>query len=276
MRGDNDGVAPGCGDCNDNDAAIYTGNSEICDDGKDNDCDGTVDNGITIWWVDCDGDGYAAANATSQTACMKPAGSLTGCNGTWTTRNPSANADCRDDEPNVNPGATEIVGNGRDDDCNGEELCYADGDGDGHADWNNATVVSSDSDCNDAGEADMNVARDDCCDIDPNTYSGNTNWYSLGDPTSKCGDPWSFDCDGSADKRWTDTLDLRDCPVVSSCVRDTQGWGYDPSGGGWAGCAYYPGSSGPPCGSPAYCWVEKCGSGGSCQYEYLTRTQECR
>ena len=32
------------GDCDDSNAAVHPGAQEVCDDGKDNDCDGTVDN----------------------------------------------------------------------------------------------------------------------------------------------------------------------------------------------------------------------------------------
>ncbi len=40
---DNDGYTGNQGDCDDNDAGIHPQASEICDDGKDNDCDGTAD-----------------------------------------------------------------------------------------------------------------------------------------------------------------------------------------------------------------------------------------
>jgi hypothetical protein len=56
---------------------------EICSNGVDDDCDGTVDN-----VPDIDGDG-------------------------WTT----CNGDCNDNNALVNPGAFEVVGNGIDDDC---------------------------------------------------------------------------------------------------------------------------------------------------------------
>lgn len=40
---DGDGITLSQGDCNDNDAAVYPGADEICDDGVDNNCDGFVD-----------------------------------------------------------------------------------------------------------------------------------------------------------------------------------------------------------------------------------------
>ncbi|MEC9477499.1 MAG: putative metal-binding motif-containing protein [Planctomycetota bacterium] len=40
---DGDGVSPACGDCNDNNGAMYPGAVEICNDNKDNDCDGGID-----------------------------------------------------------------------------------------------------------------------------------------------------------------------------------------------------------------------------------------
>jgi len=42
---DYDGYSEYTGDCNDEDSTIYLGAMEICDDEKDNDCDGTIDKG---------------------------------------------------------------------------------------------------------------------------------------------------------------------------------------------------------------------------------------
>jgi len=41
-------------------------------------------------------------------------------------------ADCNDTVFSVNPGATDIVANGVDDDCDGYETCYLDADFDNH------------------------------------------------------------------------------------------------------------------------------------------------
>ncbi len=84
-------------DCNDADSSINPEAVEVCD-GKDNDCDGVVDDGLTF---DADGDGYTSAGS---------------CAG---TKN-----DCNDSNASIHPGANDICGNGIDEDCDGKDaLC---------------------------------------------------------------------------------------------------------------------------------------------------------
>ncbi len=90
---DGDGFTPAGGDCNDNDPTRYPGAEELCD-GVDQDCDGTLDN------RDLDGDGHV------DEACTQHDGGL-------------PVDDCDDQDPTVHPLATEIPGNGIDEDCDG-------------------------------------------------------------------------------------------------------------------------------------------------------------
>ena len=88
--------------------------SEVCADKVDNDCDGETDEAdainATVWYKDCDGDGYAASTAGSVKACAKPAkaGSCT-----WTAKLPQQAAkldwDCDDSKVQYKPGASYAV-----------------------------------------------------------------------------------------------------------------------------------------------------------------------
>ncbi len=101
------------GDCDDSDDAVNPAADEVCGDSIDNDCDGQVDDPSAVdaktWYVDCDGDGYAADVGGSRTACTKPA-APSGCSSSsanWTeTRPGGTNTDCNDAVADAHPGQT--------------------------------------------------------------------------------------------------------------------------------------------------------------------------
>ena len=76
-------------DCDDSNAAVNPAATETCD-GTDEDCDGTVDDGLTVstWYADNDGDGYGDTS-TSVSNCVSPTGYV------------SNNADCDDTDASV-------------------------------------------------------------------------------------------------------------------------------------------------------------------------------
>lgn len=107
---DNDGQADkkllGCGtDCNDDDASVYEGAPDPCNDKVDSNCNGKTDDAAPVWYADCDKDGFAPAAATTLAQCEKPlAGPSTCTSGGWTGVAPAAGTtDCADKEPDAHP-----------------------------------------------------------------------------------------------------------------------------------------------------------------------------
>jgi len=191
-------VGTGLDDCDDSDANINPGETELCD-GEDDDCDGTIDEAgaadASIWYEDDDSDGYGDAGS-SVAACDEPSG--------YTDNND----DCDDSESSINPDGSESC-NDEDDDCDGDidegvgTTWYGDGDGDGFGDPTDSVVAcdapanyeGNDEDCDDGNSA-INPDADEICDgadndcnsaIDEDSATDASTWY-LDDDSDGYGD----------------------------------------------------------------------------------------
>lgn len=99
-------------DCDDGDAAIHPAAEEICEDRRDNNCNGLGDEEL-----DADGDGYLPMDAC-----------------------PHTGTDCDDGDAKVHPDAAETCGDGVDSDCDGVPTL---GDGWYVGSWTVAAVLTT-------------------------------------------------------------------------------------------------------------------------------------
>ena len=190
--------ANGNGDCIDTDAAVNPGKAEICNNGKDDNCNGSENDvnaiGCNAFYADGDGDTYGAG---AKKCMCTTAGTFTSTNG----------ADCDDTTKTINPGAPEAC-NDKDDNCDGsiDEGCDDDKDGycDGSMGYGGSATI-----CPNGGG--------DCDDTKPNVYKGKV---------GEVCDGFDDDCDGKADNGCDDDGDTY-CdaaltvsnPAPSTCIK---------------------------------------------------------
>ncbi|HJN74207.1 MAG TPA: MopE-related protein [Myxococcota bacterium] len=159
-------------DCDDTDASSFPGGEEVCDE-ADNNCDGTVDEGVqTTFYVDVDGDGEGSTDGTAE-ACDTPTGYADNAD------------DCDDGDASISTHATELC-DGVDNDCDGDideddaadaTTWYEDGDSDSYGNPDSTTdsceqpsgYVDNDDDCDDT-DADLNPETTWYLDADGDGY----------------------------------------------------------------------------------------------------------
>ena len=175
---DSDGFTLCSGDCDDGNAVVRPGAPELCD-GADTNCDGVSGPGETD--SDSDGDPLCSdcddADPSADTL-DRDADGFSSCQG-----------DCYDTLAVANPFATDLFGDGVDQNCDGADGFDADGDGE-------AGAASGGADCRDAdpgvdsttdADEDLSALCDgDCADSDPLVRPGQ----------SEACDSLDTDCDG--------------------------------------------------------------------------------
>jgi hypothetical protein len=238
-------------DCDDNDPSVHPGAPEICGNGKDDNCNGLIDEGCLP--CDVDGDGFLDGRRPE---CGAPAGQAD-CDDFDAGRNPAATAGCGGVEGDPRCALRQLC-NGRDDDCDGmiDEGCppaACDADHDGFqraAPGCNPPAGAVDCDDNDPhvfpGAPDRcgdGIAQNCAADL-PCTNDADGDGYNAGvdcDDTDPRVHPWAVelcngrddDCDGLVDEGNPDTSGQSMAGL--HCFDDTDGI-CGPAGGSGGAC----------------------------------------
>ncbi|TPW08135.1 MAG: regulator of chromosome condensation, partial [Acidimicrobiaceae bacterium] len=235
-------------DCNDGASTVRPMAPELCND-IDDDCDTSIDDGVTAspCYADADGDGYGAGAAS--TRCRDAARMAQGyCPVGYT----NVATDCNDASSSIRPGGTESC-NGLDDDCDGmtDELltvsaCLVDGDSDGYGAGATSTqcrdaaratygfcpvgYTTSAGDCNDSNGTVRPMAAETCNGIDddcdttiddgvlasPCYVDGDADNYGTGVASTRCRDATRV-AQGECPVGYTDVA--TDCNDGNAAVR---------------------------------------------------------
>lgn len=217
---DGDGYTDCDGDCDEDDATINPGATELCD-GIDQNCDDLIDNGVSYydWFPDGDGDGYGDSSGTAVYDCISPEGDYA----------PNGD-DCDDDDDLISPDASETC-DGIDEDCDGvidngagTTPWFPDADGDGYGDADAEPEVECTAPDDSYVEND-----DDCDDGNPDVAPGATEiWYDGIDQDCRGDDDYDRDRDGHQ----TAELGGTDCDDNDPEVWEDCGDGDDGGDGG--------------------------------------------
>ncbi len=161
-------------DCNDSDANINPGATDVAGSGIDANCDGQY-----LWYIDSDGDGYGSTATVSSTNTSPGVGeSATG-------------DDCDDLVATTNPAGTDVAGTGIDANCDGNYLWFVDADGDTYG---SIATVSSTNASPGAGES---ATNDDCDDASASINPGAVDVAGSGIDSNCDGNYlWFVDADG--------------------------------------------------------------------------------